>query len=86
MARYRSICGPAHLIRLAARLFLAQTARSPRCSDSVSFLRDFCRAENASGWLTLDPEQKCGSYQSPESAVQHRATPTPSPLGTHPPC
>jgi len=34
---------------------LALTARPRRCSDFVSFLRDFCRAEEAFVRLTVDP-------------------------------
>jgi hypothetical protein len=34
---------------------LALTARSRRCSDSVCFLRDFCRADDAPGRLIFDP-------------------------------
>jgi hypothetical protein len=38
-------------------LFLARTARSRHRSDSVCFLRDFCRADDASGRLTFDPTE-----------------------------
>src|SRR5262252_11247054 len=31
-----------------------------RCSDAVSILRDFCRAEDASGRLTVDPRRNRG--------------------------
>jgi hypothetical protein len=40
-----------------SRQFVAPTHRSRHWSDSVSSLRYFCRAGDALGRLTLDPEQ-----------------------------
>src|SRR5689334_886412 len=57
LATQPSIGYPAH--RLSRQRFsaLARTHRSVRCSDSVCFLRVFCRVDNAVGRRTLDPNE-----------------------------
>jgi hypothetical protein len=37
---------------------LAPTHRSRHCTDSVCYLRDFCRADEASGMPLHDPKEK----------------------------
>jgi hypothetical protein len=39
---------------------MAHILRSSRCSDSVCFLRDFCRVDNVAGRRTPDPEAGLG--------------------------
>ena len=54
-----------------SRKQLAPTYRSPHCSNSVSSLRYFCRADDAPGRLIHDPEQTLGGQLR---ALQNRPT------------